>query len=496
MNAVPVIMFAAVISAPLATAAAQDSATAIGSAAALAGAWAGFAAHDGERSLVALEFEPGDDGKALVRLSVPAMHVSRQQIGRVAVQVTGADVRAGPFAFVYDSASKTLSGILPRALVPFYDVPVVLRLVERLELPVRPSVDARQVEPAWVFDAGSALWAGPAVAAGMIHAGADDGRLYALDARTGTERWFFQAGGPIRTRAAIARDAVFFQADDGFLYSLSARSGDERWRVRVVDATIKRVPPGQPGSRYDSFGSDVVVAGERLYLGTHDGKVLALDAASGQRVWEFTCGDAVVAAPTVVGSNVYFGSYDHNVYGLDTGTGRLVWKYDTGAPVVSTPAVANGRVIVGSRSYDLLGLDSETGDLLWKRYVWFSWIESSASVRGRIGYVGSSDATTVFAFDARTGQPVWEVDVLGRALGRPAVSEDRVYVGTSGVPNYLSDLRGAVIAMDRGTGRPIWQFVPEPSTGEGPYGFPGSPALGADLVFVTGLDGRVYAFAK
>src|SRR6185503_11525180 len=122
------------------------------------------------------------------------------------------------------------------------------------------------------------------------------------------------------------------------LYAVSVRDGVLRWRVTIVAHPIQRLPFDDPKSRYDRFGSDVTVAGGRLYVGTHDGTVLALDPADGRRLWEFRAGDAVLSAPIVADGRVLFGSYDHFVYALDARTGRLLWKRDTRGAVVSTPA--------------------------------------------------------------------------------------------------------------------------------------------------------------
>lgn len=74
-----------------------------------------------------------------------------------------------------------------------------------------------------------------------------------------------------------------------------AASGEERFRVRVVEKPIERLAFDNPKSRFDRFGSDVTVSGGRLYLGTHDGRVLALEPAQGTRIWEFAAGDSVLA---------------------------------------------------------------------------------------------------------------------------------------------------------------------------------------------------------
>ncbi len=116
-------------------------------------------------------------------------------------------------------------------------------------------------------------------------------------------------------------------------------------------------------------------------------------------------------------------------------------------------------------------------------------------MRDGVAYVGSSDAAAVYAFDARTGERRWKTDVFGWAWGQPAVTDARVYAGTASQKGYLAGHKGLVVAMDRATGRPAWHYVAEPAA-TGSYGFPGSPAVGEGLVFVTGLDGKVYAFTQ
>jgi outer membrane protein assembly factor BamB len=296
-------------------------------------------------------------------------------------------------------------------------------------------------------------------------------------------------------RPAVQAGVVYFQADDGFLYAVSAGSGRERWRARVVPTPVVRLPFDDPKSRYDRFGSDVAFANGRLFLGTHEGRVLCLDPADGATAWEFSTGDAVLAAPAIAGGRVYAGSFDKGVYALDERTGRLLWKHDAKAPVVSTPAVHAGLVIVGTRAYDLVALDAATGAPAWSRYIWFSWVESSPVVRDGVVYVGSSDAAAAFAFDAATGRLRWKTDVFGWAWGQPAVTGSRVYVGTSSQVGYPAGHRAGVMALDRATGAVVWR-APAPAAASGAFGFPGSPAVGDGRVYVTSLDGRVAAFAE
>lgn len=459
----------------------------------LAGTWAGLATHDGETRPIALEIEAGEDSAVTLRLSFPVAHLHRLELARRVPRVEGDSVHLGSFHFAHDRRAGTLTGNLPPVLVPVYSIPIVLRRVERFDPPPRVALDAPLAAPRWTFEAGSPLWAGPTLAGAVVYVGAQDGGVHALEAASGKELWARRLGGPIRTRLTASGEALYVQADDGFLYKLDAASGERLWQVRIVERPIERLPFDDPRSRYDRFGSDVTVSGARLLVGTHDGKVLALDAARGERLWEFQAGDAVLAAPALAGNRVLFGSYDRHVYALDAATGRLLWKRDTQGAVVSAPAIEGHVAVVGNRCYDLLGLDVRTGEVLWKRYVWMSWVESSATIRGGVAYVGSSDAAAVLAFETRTGRPMWSTDVHGWSWGQPAVTARSVVAGTSGQAGYPVPHHGGVVALDRRSGRILWRYA-TPAPDSGAYGIPGSPAVGSGRIFVGGLDGRVLAF--
>jgi outer membrane protein assembly factor BamB len=368
-----------------------------------------------------------------------------------------------------------------------------LQRVDRFDVPARDSLRVPDPSPAWTFDAGSPIWAGPTYADGAVFFGAQNGEVTALDGKTGSRQWVYHAWGAVRARPTWFKGTLYFQADDGCLYAVDGRKGLMRWKQHITDEPIKRLPFDDPKSLYDRFSSDVTVAGDHLFVGTHEGRVLALRAKDGKRDWAFDAQGPVLAAPVVEGGTVIFGSYDHYVYAVDEKGGQLLWRTDTHGAVVSTPAVYGDRVIVGNRIYDLLALDLRTGRPAWKSYIWMSWVESSAAIRHGVAYVGSSDATSVYAYECESGKRQWASDVRGWSWGQPAVSDLRLYVGTSSQVGYPTGHMAGAMALDRETGAAVWRYpAPKPDTGD--YGFAGSAALGPDLVYFAGLDGRVYAF--
>ena len=462
-------------------------------AASIAGPWMATLSHADETRPLGVTLEAVDDHTVSVKMSNPALHIDELPIGNG--KIDGNAVSLGPgFALQYDATSDTLHCTLPADLVPLYAIDATFH---RGHVPPQParSLGGDPATPVWTFDAGAPIWADVAASDGLVYAGTDAGRLHAIDAASGRERWTFTTGGMIRSRATISDGALYLQSDDGMLYRIDASAGTLRWKVRVSEKPVERRPPTDPKSRFNRFASAVTTGRGHLYLGTGDGHVLALDPATGARVWSFAAGDAVDSTPALDGDRLYVGSFDRNVYALNADTGALAWKHDTGGAVVSSPAIHQGHVIVGSRSYDLLALDARTGTPAWTRYIWFSWIESPATVRDDTAFVGSSDAALLSAFDASNGRPRWALDVMGWAWGQPAVSDTRVYVGTAGMAKYPVRHQPAVLGVDRATGRVVWRYQLE-APADGTYGFPASPALIGDLVVIGSIDGKVYAFRQ
>jgi polyvinyl alcohol dehydrogenase (cytochrome) len=75
-----------------------------------------------------------------------------------------------------------------------------------------------------------------------------------------------------------------------------------------------------------AYSQPTVVDG-RVYTGSNDGTVYALDARSGCIYWMYQAKsmvrDAVVIGP---GPRAYFGDLESNFYALDANTGKLAWE--------------------------------------------------------------------------------------------------------------------------------------------------------------------------
>jgi outer membrane protein assembly factor BamB len=349
--------------------------------------------------------------------------------------------------------------------------------------------------PAWSTRLDGPVWAGLRydAASGLVLVGTDAGSLYALRAATGQQVWRARAGGPIRARPTVAAGGVYALSDDGYLYRFDLRSGRRAWKARVDRGDYVRLPGTDPKSRWDRYGSTPLVEGGRAFVGSRDGALVALDAATGRRRWAAPAGDRVTGGPARLGDAVFFASYDGKVRAVSAADGTPRWEWDAQGAIPNDVVAADGRVLVGSRTYDLTALDAATGRPLWQYYYWFSWVESPPAVRDGVAYVGSSDALRVFALDVRGGALRWERSVPGWSWSQPAVLGDAVFVGAVGDAGYPVPRAGALLALDRATGEVRWARSATPAE-RGEWGFAAGPAAAGDVVVAADLAGVVSAF--
>ncbi len=463
----------------------------------LAGWWSAEPTYAGESSRVLLHFLE-EDGKQSVRISLLAIGGYDVPIGTANIEGSTVEVEPHRFMLKYDGAKQTLSGHLPEAAVPVYRIPVEFQRIESFAKPPAPQWNYPAPTIKWRTKVPGPVWAGLERdhQTGMLFVGTDAGTLHALD-EAGKQRWRFETGKPIKARPAAIGEAVYVASDSGFLYKLDVRSGREAWRARIDTGSPARIPVDQPKTRWDRYGSSVVADAERVYVASRDNHLYALDLESGKERWRFASKDMATATPALYGDSVLFASFDGTIYALDADSGKPRWQYDARQPISGDLLVDAERVFAGSRSYDLIALDAQNGKELWKHYYWFSWIESPPVIHGEVLYTGSSDATAVYAIDAHSGERRWKTPVPGWAWARPTVDERIVVAATVGQGPHPGVREGALVGIDRDTGRIRWVHLNPPSQDtvekKREWGFASSPVLAGGIIYAADLDGAVYA---
>jgi outer membrane protein assembly factor BamB len=322
----------------------------------------------------------------------------------------------------------------------------------------------------WTFKAGGPIVTSPAIAGGVVYIGALDGHLYAIDQDTGKERWNFKSHMPIASSPAVEGDALYFVSSAGSLVALDLATGVPKWvlpteyerkfeakNLHGLPSAAQTIPDA-----FDLFTSSPAVVNGRVYFGSGDGGVYAVEAKSGVLQWKFPTGDVVHASPAIVDGVVYIGSWDSYLYAIDAESGQEKWRFKTGEdPSIhnqvgfqSSPAVVDGTVYVGCRDAHVYAVDSATGHRKWDYPTSKSWVIGTPAVRDGVVYAGTSDSSRFMALDAKTGHLNFNFDAKAYIFSSAALAGNLAYVG---------DHNGRLYAIDTKTGELAWQFQTEAS---------------------------------
>ena len=152
-------------------------------------------------------------------------------------------------------------------------------------------------------------------------------------------------------------------------------------RVRWVST-----PGGQPADlNTQSVPIIAVVDGQRLIIdGNADGHVYALQARTGEKIWEFHLSQrGINVSPIIDGTTVYIShseeNIDHGTMGrvvaIDasgtgdiTGTGEK-WRLDELAAGFSSPAIKDDVLYVIDNSAILFAINADSGSILWEHSI-------------------------------------------------------------------------------------------------------------------------------
>jgi eukaryotic-like serine/threonine-protein kinase len=355
----------------------------------------------------------------------------------------------------------------------------------------------------WSFQTDGAIWGAPSVSKGAVYVGSDDGNLYAVDAQNGSLRWIFPTQGIIRSRPSLAGQLVYISSDDGHLYAIDADRGAMVWRADIGNllprAAREKLGTDTAPTGWDDMQSSPVVGDDQVFVGSLDGKVYALDAATGGVRWTFQTGQKIRATPTVKAGIVYIGSWDGRTYALDVRTGALIWSTSLGGQVQTTALVTDDIVYAASRKASVVALNAQTGDLIYEfDYGKNMWVESSPVLQNGIVYIGSAGNKWIVGLEGRTGEVVTSFFSQTYFMSTPAVDGDILIIG--GVA-FRHEGEGGLFVFKLVDGsfadhsQPHWYLPVEDSLEkEGNWsGVMSSPVVKDHALYFGGLDGKLYA---
>ncbi|HEY7640233.1 MAG TPA: PQQ-binding-like beta-propeller repeat protein [Steroidobacteraceae bacterium] len=386
----------------------------------------------------------------------------------------------------------------------------------------------------WAFKSEGPIVTSPTVSGGVVYIASLSGQLLAIDQETGKEKWNFKSRMPIASSPAVADGVVYFVSSTGSLAAIDAGTGQPKW-VYAIEYERKfeaKNLHGYPSPAqtvpdpYDIYTSSPAVANGKVFFGSGDGNVYAVDARTGQLQWKFATKNVVHASPAVVGNVVYIGSWDGNFYAIDADTGQQRWVFNGGQDdsihnqvgFQSSAAVVDGTVYVGCRDAHVYALDAATGRKRWDYPTSKSWVNGTPAVRDGLVYVGTSDSSRFMALDARTGRLRFNFDAKGYVFSSAALAGALAYFGSHNGRLYAVDVKTGALAWtfqtDASKSDPMKVLNPDGSFNRDAFapvfrdfqdmyidfyrfisigGILSSPAVDRGVVYFGSMDGNLYA---
>ncbi len=268
------------------------------------------------------------------------------------------------------------------------------------------ALDLETAEVDWTaevaVDPQQGIQASPTVADGRIVAGAvadseaTSARIVGLDAADGAVDWEREVGRFATSTAAIVDGLVYTAGDPGVL-CLDAETGDREW---VFDTASVR-----EDEDVDTVTAALAIADGTVVAGTRNGRVHAVDAASGERLWSAGTEGAIYAAPTVVGGTAYVADFYGTVFAFDLATGDRKWTVETEARI-ETPLAATADTVYAANVDGVVYAVAADGTERWATTLEAA--VAGAPVRaGDAVIVGTKRSGGVVALDAESGDRRW-----------------------------------------------------------------------------------------
>jgi alcohol dehydrogenase (cytochrome c) len=245
-----------------------------------------------------------------------------------------------------------------------------------------------------------------------------------------------------------------------------------------------------------------------MYITGSYSRLYAIDIKTGKELWQFDarlpegilpCCDVVNRGAALYGDNIYFGTLDARIVALNAKTGDVVWnkkiaEYKEGYSYTAAPLIVNGLVITGNSGgeFGIVGevqaRNAETGELVWTR----------PTIEGHMGTLNGAESTMTGTLNASWPGDLWKTGGGATWLGGSYDIETNTIVFGAGNPApWNSWLRDAGDKND-GTGDNLYaasRLGLDPATGEIKWHYQSTPREGWDydgvneVVAFTDKDG-------
>ena len=280
--------------------------------------------------------------------------------------------------------------------------------------------------------------------------------------------------------------------DDVVSYGMGLKGQRYSPLDKINTNTVKKMHPvwafSLGGEKQRGQESQPMIKDGVMYVTGSYSRVYAIDANTGDELWQYDarlpdgimpCCDVINRGVALYGNLVIFGTLDAKLVALNKDTGKVVWKktvedYKAGYSITAAPIIVKGKVITGvsGGEFGIVGkvraYDAKTGQIVWERptveghmgYIWKNGKKKENGISG-----GKPGQTWPGDLWKSGGAAPWnggtydaDVDLLFFGTGNPAPWNSHLRPGD----NYFSSSR---VAIDPDTGKISWHFQTTPHDG-------------------------------
>jgi PQQ-dependent dehydrogenase (methanol/ethanol family) len=239
--------------------------------------------------------------------------------------------------------------------------------------------NVKQLQVAWTHVPGRStrgLQSTPLVADGTLYYSGSYSRVFALDGATGQVKWSFfpkldddlvkaQTHSPYNRGIALGHGKVYVGTVDGRLIAIDMATGKQAWDTKLVDS--KKLTVGFTGAPL--VVKDKVIIGSQGGEWPWRGPIFGVDANSGEKKWEFFTVAGTEESKASWGGDSWRtgggggwmpGTYDAQTNSVWWGTGNPAPLYDWAGPEWKTKGPRPGDNLYTT---SVIALDPDTGKL-------------------------------------------------------------------------------------------------------------------------------------
>jgi hypothetical protein len=320
--------------------------------------------------------------------------------------------------------------------------------------PTEPAAAMEIAQPVWQTPLTAAVNVTPVVIDDLVIVATADGNIHAINAATGAPVWRFESEARLWDASLRAADGIMVCAgrQGGLLTCLDTATGSTLWTAELGLEVQSR--PALVNGRLYAPATHVGTSLDNNYEG--QASLFALDAATGDILWEAVTDNYILRRPIVAGDLVITGgthlseeSGDNPptlIYAFDSATGEERWRYESDDGLIRWLAAVDEVVVFSGSSEIVHALSLATGERLWSFGPSY-WMQFPAIADNTL-FLGSGDER-FHALDAATGEHLWEtridLDSLNQ-IGRPLLKGDWI---------VFNAVTGDVYALQQANGEQI-----------------------------------------